>query len=219
MSEQPRLAAAAALRALNSAFVAHQGSDQLLERITAFASQAVEEFRSTERRDRASLLPLHAERMFRPNPARNNGRLSVNPKTDRAVGGTTNPISIDFDFEYGDNEVVVRTVFGAAYEGAPGRAHGGMVAAVFDDITGFLLPLVGSAAYTGQLTVRYHRPVPIGTPLEFRSRIDSHEGRKLHVTADCHAGDELVASADVLFITVDTGRFGQAPDSRAAPAS
>lgn len=213
MTEQARVAAAAALRALNNAFVAHDADVDILARITAFADESVTQLRSAPQRDRVSLLEAHVGRMFRVDSRRRSQQGEGNPMTDRAVGGETNPISAEFDVQYVDNEVVARTVLGAAYEGAPGRAHGGMVAAVFDDITGCLLPLAGTPAYTGQLTVRYHRPVPVATALEFRTRIAGHEGRKLYVTAECKVGEEVVASADAVFITVETHRFGRSPGS------
>jgi acyl-coenzyme A thioesterase PaaI-like protein len=133
----------------------------------------------------------------------------VDPMTDRAVGGTTNPISAVFTSEILGDEVVIRTTLGTAYEGAPGRAHGGMVAALFDEFSALVLPLARTAAYTGELTVRYHRPVPVETPLEFRARIVSHEGRKLRATGECRAEGEVVASTEVLFITIDFQTFAQ----------
>lgn len=211
MKEEHRLAAATALRELNNAFVEHDADVELLDRINAFAHEALADLRSSERRDLTPLLAEHVRRLFRVDPMDDTDEMTVNPMTDRAVGGQTNPISVDLDFEYAGDEVVVRTVLGAAYEGAPGRAHGGMVAALFDDITGFLMPLAGTAAYTGELTVRYHRPVPIGTLLEFRTRIEGREGRKLHVTAECHAGEEKVATAEALFIAVNVNDFGKSP--------
>jgi acyl-coenzyme A thioesterase PaaI-like protein len=216
VKDEPRLVAAAALRALNNAFVAHEADVELLDRITEFAQKASVNLRSAERLDLQSRLAGHVGRLFSVDSTEvaQRKRTTVNPMTNRAVGGTTNPMAVELDFEYAEGEVVVRTTLGAAYEGAPGRAHGGMVAAVFDDITGFVLPMAGTAGYTGRLTVHYRRPVPIGTMLEFRARIERREGRKLHVTANCHAGDELVATAEVLFITVETGQFGSRPDSR-----
>lgn len=209
-----RLDAAAALRQLNDAFVAHDGDDGLLRAITAFSRSTIGELRTGARRDRAVLLAAHIDEMLgdaapaggpedetRPTP--------VNPMTDRAVGGTSNPISAEFVSEIVGDEAVVRTTLGTAYEGAPGRSHGGMVAALFDDFTAFVLPLVKVAAYTGELTVRYHRPVPVEVPLEFRARIVSHEGRKLRVTGECRAADVVVASCEVLFITIDFATFGQ----------
>lgn len=211
MSDEPRLAAAAALRELNHAFVAHDATPEVLERVAASARRAVADLRGGPRRDRAALLEAHVGRMFRVDPGQPAADGAANPMTDRAVGGETNPLAAEFELSSVDGEVVARTVLGAAYEGAPGRAHGGMVAAVFDDVTGCLLPLAGTPAYTGELTVRYHRPVPVDEPLEFRTRIAGRHGRKLTVTAECRAGGEVVASAEALFITVDPGRFGRAP--------
>lgn len=209
MTDDPRLAAAEALRALNHAFVEHVADEDLLDRIASFARQAVSELQAGERRDPAELLGAHVGRLFSVGAGADEALgASSNPMHDRAVGGRTNPMAADLNFEYGEDSVVVRTTLGQAYGGAPGRAHGGMVAALFDDVLGFVLPLAGTAAYTGQLTVRYHRPVPVGDPLEFTARIVGRDGRKLTVAADCHAGDQLVATAEALFITVATDRFG-----------
>jgi acyl-coenzyme A thioesterase PaaI-like protein len=210
MTTGSRLAAAAALRELNNALVAHDADAELLDRITLTAREISAQLLRTDRRDRAGLLSEHVERLFTAGREDLTDETAFNPMNDRAVGGLANPISVEFDFENAESEVLVRTVLGAAYEGAPGRAHGGMVAAVFDDVTGFVLPMAGTAGYTGELTVRYLRPVPIGTPLEFRARIEGREGRKLTVSADCRAGDEILATADALFITVDVSEFGRA---------
>jgi len=207
--DDPRPEAAAALRALNDAFVAHDAGDDLLRRITDFAHDAVVQLQTGRRRDRAALLDAHFEEILARGDAGGDGPEPVNPMTDRAVGGTTNPISAVFTSEIVGQEAVVRTTLGAAYEGAPTRAHGGMVAALFDDFTSFVLPLARTAAYTGELTVRYHRPVPIGVPLEFRARIVSHEGRKLRATGECVADGEVVASTEVLYITIDFQAFGR----------
>jgi acyl-coenzyme A thioesterase PaaI-like protein len=210
VTDDARLDAAAALRRLNDAFVAHDAGDGLLARIAADARAATAELEAGGRRDRAALMTAHFGRIFTDDPVDEAQRSTGNPMTDRAVGGTTNPISAEITLGYEGDEVVARTVLGTAYEGAPRRSHGGLVAALFDDIAAGVLPLAGVAAYTGELTVRYHGPVPIEEPLEFRARIDSHEGRKLRASADCRAGGEVVASASVLYITVDARDFGRA---------
>jgi len=209
VTDDPRLDAAAALRRLNDAFVAHDAADELLTRLAGEARTATAELQAGERRDRAALLAAHFGRVAAGGPIDEALRSTENPMTDRAVCGTTNPLSAECTFGYEGDEVVVHTVLGAAFEGAPRRSHGGMVAALFDDIAAGVLPLAGVAAYTGELTVRYLRPVPIEEPLEFRARIDGHEGRKLRASADCFAHGEVVATAHILYITVDTAQFGQ----------
>ncbi len=210
MSEH-RYAAAAALRALNHAFVAHDADDELLERIADFAQATLPELHEGARRDRATLLAAHVGRIFGSDAGADDLEPgSDDVMADRAVAGAANPTAAELDVEFTENEVVVRVTLGAAFEGAPGRAHGGIVAAVFDDVTGFVLRLASTAAYTGQLSVRYHGPVPIESPLEFRSRLEGRDGRKLRITADCRAGDRLVATADTIYIAVEPHAFGRA---------
>lgn len=216
-TDDPRLEAAEALRMLNDAFVAHDADDDLLRRITAHSRESVDQLRTGERRDRSALLAAHFHGLLTGDDPDEIRPTPTNPMTDRAVGGTTNPISAVFESVIVGEEVVVRTTLGTAYEGAPARAHGGMVAALFDDFTAFVLPLANTAAYTGELTVRYHLPVPIEVPLEFRARIVSHEGRKLRVTGECVAAGEVVASTEVLFITIDFQTFGQSLTSTEDP--
>jgi acyl-coenzyme A thioesterase PaaI-like protein len=212
VTDDPRLAAAAALRRLNDAFVAHDATDDLLDRLAAQATADTTALQAGERRDRAALLAAHFGRVAAEGPIDEALRSTENPMTDRAVCGTTNPLSAECVFGYEGDEVVVHTVLGAAFEGAPRRSHGGMVAALFDDIAAGVLPLAGVAAYTGELTVRYLGPVPIEEPLEFRARIDAHEGRKLRASADCIADGVVVATAEVLYITVDAARFSLSAD-------
>lgn len=209
MATESRLAAAAALRELNNAFVMHDADIELFDQIAATARGISTQLRRAERRDRAGSLAEHVGRLLAVDRDDLADETRFDPMTDRAVGGPANPISAELAFESAEDEVVVRTVLGAAYEGAPGRAHGGMVAALFDDITGFTLPMAGTMAYTGELTTRYLRPVPIGTPLEFRARIVGRDGRKLTVAAECRVGGEVVATAVALFIAVDIREFGK----------
>jgi acyl-coenzyme A thioesterase PaaI-like protein len=133
---------------------------------------------------------------------------------DRAVAGTANPTSADIEVEFEDVDVVARFSLGRAFEGAPARAHGGIVAAVFDDVTGYIIGRLREPAFTGELTVRYERPVPIETPLEMRARLVDRERRKLFITAECRDRDTVVATCKATYITVDPARFAGQPDPR-----
>ena len=110
--------------------------------------------------------------------------------SDRAVAGGANPTSVDIEVTFEPDEVVARVVLRQAFEGAPGRAHGGIVAAAFDDVTGFVIGQVREPAFTGELTVRYLAPVPVNEPIEMRARLESRERRKLFITAEArHHGE------------------------------
>ena len=100
--------------------------------------------------------------------------------SDRAVGGTANPTSVELDVRFEGDEVIAQVLLRQAFEGAPGRAHGGVVAAAFDDVTGFVIGNVREPAFTGELTVRYVAPVPVNEPLEMRARLGSRTPQAVH---------------------------------------
>ena len=52
------------------------------------------------------------------------------------------------------------------HQGAPGLAHGGVVAAAMDEAMGFLLWLLKTLAVTARIEVDFRRPVPVGSTLE-----------------------------------------------------
>lgn len=96
------------------------------------------------------------------------------------------------------------------HQGAPGLAHGGVIAAVFDEALGALQAFVQEPAVTAHLGVDYRRPVPIGTPVHVLSRLDARDGRKLRVSAEAHLGavdGPVAATATGLFVVVPVEHF------------
>ena len=107
------------------------------------------------------------------------------------------------------------------HQGAPGLAHGGVIAAVFDEALGALQHLIGETAVTASLSTRYRRPVPVGSVLFVRSRIERRDGRKLHVSAVGHLDGPdgpVAAEGTALFVVVPAEHFeqGRAEDVEAA---
>jgi len=203
-TEEARTAAAAALRDLNHSFASGDPEDDVLASIEDTAKALVGRLDGAPRRDRLALM------RNRPDGSVLGGR----GFEDRAVAGLSNPTSIDLEVRYDNDEVVARVVLRRAFEGAPGRAHGGIVAAAFDDVTGFVIGMLQEPAFTGELTVRYLAPVPVDEPLEMRARLDGRERRKLFISGEARAGDSIVATCHAIYITVDPSMFAGSPDPR-----
>jgi acyl-coenzyme A thioesterase PaaI-like protein len=203
-TEETRALAAAALRNLNHAFVAHDPDDADLERIAAGAVELTQRVSRTPTRDRMALMRQRAEGSLM-------GGLGFE---DRAVAGRCNPTSVDMDVRFEGSDVVVDVVLRRAFEGAPGRAHGGIVAATFDDVTGFVIGQIQEPAFTGELTVRYLAPFPVEQPVEMRARLDGRERRKLFISAEARAGEDVIATCRAIYITVNPTQFAGAPDPR-----
>jgi acyl-coenzyme A thioesterase PaaI-like protein len=96
------------------------------------------------------------------------------------------------------------------HQGAPGLAHGGMLALAFDEVLGSLAWLVRAPSVTARLETDFRRPVPVGTTLVIRARIEGQHGRRLFVSADGHldAPDGHVAvRARATFMVVPLQHF------------
>jgi acyl-coenzyme A thioesterase PaaI-like protein len=207
-TENVRADSAAALRDLNHTFVAHDPNDDVLREVARDARTLTARLGATERRDRLALMQTTIGDGGFPTTSAGSGF------ADRAVGGASNPTSVDVEVAFEADGVVARVVLRQAFEGAPGRAHGGIVAAAFDDVTGFVIGQLREPAVTGELTVRYLSPVPVNEPLEMRARLESRERRKLFITAEALHGEQVLATCRAIYITVDQARFAGFPEPR-----
>jgi acyl-coenzyme A thioesterase PaaI-like protein len=200
-----RLALATALRRLGNALVSHQPDDALLDRITDAVEGVLPELERAPDRPHAFLhtAPTFFGGQVDEGPSKEPG--DVFP--DCVVSGRANPMGIAARLWRENDEAVCQVTLGAAFEGAPGRAHGGVVAALIDETMGLVLSIVGSPGFTGRLTVTYRAPTPLGVPLEVRARLAGREGRKMTIVAEMRDADRLLAQAEGLFITVDTEQF------------
>jgi acyl-coenzyme A thioesterase PaaI-like protein len=108
-----------------------------------------------------------------------------------------------------DGTVRAAVACSSAFEGAPGMAHGGWIAAVLDEITGFLTILQAGFAVTASLHVDFKRPVPLDEALTLVARAESSDDGRWHVHGELrHAGSHAVlASADAVYVQRDARYF------------
>lgn len=132
------------------------------------------------------------------------GFISYSPVT-----GPLNALASTAVLDSTDREVTVSVTYGAAYEGPPGCLHGGLIAAIFDEVLGFAQALSGAPGMTGRLEVTYRSPTPLHQPLRVTGRFDSIQGRKIMTSGEIYAGDRLCAEAVGTFITVRADKFAQ----------
>jgi hypothetical protein len=96
-----------------------------------------------------------------------------------------------------DYHITGNVTFGPAYEGPPGHVHGGLIAAMFDELLGFAQLSPGFTAY---LHINYRKPTPLNAELHLVAWVDSVERRKRIVKGECYLGDEKLTDAEGLFI-------------------
>jgi acyl-coenzyme A thioesterase PaaI-like protein len=96
-----------------------------------------------------------------------------------------------------EHHIAGSVTFGPAYEGPPGHVHGGLIAAMFDELLGFAQLSPGFTAY---LHINYRKPTPLGAELRLVAWVENVERRKRIVKGECYLGDEKVTDAEGLFI-------------------
>lgn len=206
-----RIAAATALRRLGHALVARDVGDAVLRRIAERVEGLLTEIEHAPPRQR----PINAMKQDIFSGPPDDGE-TMDHFPDCIVSGAANPMGIAIRVVRDGDDAVARVALGAAFEGAPGRAHGGVVAAVFDDTMGFVLSMLRTPAYTGRLTIAYRAPTPIGEELEFRARLRERNGRKLVIDGRAVHDGTTIADAEGLFVAVDPAHFAAGPGTDTA---
>ena len=88
----------------------------------------------------------------------------------------TNPRGLGLRFRREGETIHARYTIADGFHGAPGIAHGGIVATLLDEVSCALVALVlDRRVVTGELTVRYEQPVPVEQPLELVARVARRE--------------------------------------------
>ncbi|GHF24353.1 thioesterase [Streptomyces mashuensis] len=97
-----------------------------------------------------------------------------------------------------------------AHQGAPGLAHGGVLATALDETLGSLGWLLRTIAVTGRLETDFVRPVPVGTVLHLQAEVVAVHGRKIYCTATGRIGGPdgpEAVHADAVFVEVKIDHF------------
>jgi acyl-coenzyme A thioesterase PaaI-like protein len=110
-----------------------------------------------------------------------------------------------------DSTIMAQFTVTEAHQGAPGLAHGGLLACAFDEALGSTVgQMLRRPAVTGRLETDFLRPVPVGSTLHIVGRLDGVAGRKVYASADgrLNAPDgQLALRARALFVIVDFSHF------------
>ena len=195
-----RAAAGKAVRDLGHALVGRHADVALIDHVAA----SVDALAATLDAGPVRARPGRSEGEWADPPVEG---VDITSYDERPVSGRSSPWGLDLQVRREGDEVVARCTLRAAHEGAPGRSHGGIVAALFDDVYGFVLNIVGESAFTGELGVRYEGGVPIGEPLECRVRLVDRQGRKLYMTGELSAGGAVLVRSTATFITIPQSAF------------
>ncbi len=117
-----------------------------------------------------------------------------------AAIGLRNAAAPPMEVQHRDNgDTYAEVQLGAAYEGPPGMAHGGVSALLLDHIMGVTASQMTRVTFTGTLTLKYRNPLPLGR-VELHGTVSGEEGRKVFVQARIEGEAGVAVEADGIFI-------------------
>lgn len=119
------------------------------------------------------------------------------------VCGDENGCGVRTRFYVEDDTVRTRVVLPRHVNGYKDVAHGGVIAALLDESMGWTATVFGrsrSMYLTGELTVKYLSPVPVGEEVEIVSRLVEDSGRIAYGTGELVCGGTVCVKARGKFI-------------------
>ena len=133
------------------------------------------------------------------------------------ICGLENPVGLHLHIYDVEPGTVESTYFAPDhFQGYPGVLHGGIVAAIIDEVSG--RTLMGSDVmnprfmFTAKLEVKYRKNVPIGKQLKIIGRVVKSKARSAEAWAGIYDAetDELLAEGKTLLMNVPPEQFDAA---------
>jgi acyl-coenzyme A thioesterase PaaI-like protein len=130
------------------------------------------------------------------------------------ICGLENPVGLHLHI-YETEPGVVETTYTAPdhFQGYPGVLHGGIVAAILDEMAGRAHmgsdPNSPRFMFTAKLEIKYRRNVPIGKPLKIIGKAGKTRAKSAEAWAGLYdaAANELLAEGNALLINVPQEQF------------
>ena len=130
------------------------------------------------------------------------------------ICGMENPVGLHLHiYETAPGEVESAYIAPDHFQGYTGVLHGGITAALIDEIAGRALmgsdPTDSRFMFTAKLEVKYRKNVPIGKPLKILGKAGKSKARYAEAWAGIYDAEtgELLAEGNVLLMDVPADQF------------
>lgn len=111
------------------------------------------------------------------------------------ICGSENPNGLGLRWYVGDDGLIHTSfTLTSAQQGPPGHAHGGVLAAILDEIMGTAAWHGGHMVLAANLNIDFRLPVPLGIPLTATGSISHQDGRKVFTRGEIKLPDQNVAT-------------------------
>ncbi|GEM_PF-423506 len=116
--------------------------------------------------------------------------------------GRDNPIGLHLDgFTLDGSEVTARFLPRPEYRGVPAVLHGGVAATALDEVMVWAGALIEDVmTVTGNMQLRFRRPVPTDRELRVRGRVVQRSGRRLRLAGELFVDGRVAVEASGLYL-------------------
>jgi uncharacterized protein (TIGR00369 family) len=123
------------------------------------------------------------------------------------VCGPENQAGLRVRFEAGEGRCSASFTPGPGHQGYASMTHGGILAALLDEALVYAGASLGPWVATAEMSVRYRRPAPVGTPLRITGVVTGRRGRMVEASAEVRteAGDLLATATGKLMQSEESG--------------
>jgi acyl-coenzyme A thioesterase PaaI-like protein len=123
--------------------------------------------------------------------------------------GLENPSGLHLRFyDNGKDQVFSHFVIHSLHAGYPGMAHGGIVAAILDEVGGRTVMINDPNCFfvTAHMDVRFRHPVPVEVPLKAAGRLLQHRASRTRAHVEILSDEEdILAEANILYTDLPVG--------------
>lgn len=117
--------------------------------------------------------------------------------------GEDNPAGLHLDINADSGKCEVNWMPEKRFQGYSGVLHGGIISTLMDETMAYAaISLVGAAA-TGEISVRFRKPVKTDCMIRVTARVTERKGRLLLTEAELLQDGNRMASATARFLDVE----------------
>ena len=121
------------------------------------------------------------------------------------VCGPDNPsgLQIQLDINPETCEATSQVTLDQRFQGWQGVIHGGILAALLDEVAIYACRSKGEQFVTAEINVRYRKPVPVGSIIDLKGRVTESRRNLYMVKSRIEINGTLYAEADVRVMQLD----------------
>jgi uncharacterized protein (TIGR00369 family) len=118
--------------------------------------------------------------------------------------GAANPHGLHLKFTPGDNGVQATFTPQGVHQGYEDVVHGGIISTLLDEAMAWAVAAAGIWAVTGEMQVRFRKPLHVGETVTLRGTVTDIRTRAISASGEIvrEADGQIIATATALFVRV-----------------